>query len=260
MRSKYQTLNQFVLSPFYDNSSMEKDIKYTTRYNQYKISKSIYVKAVTEIESSWYYHIKVPSELNSGKLEYDVIIRFFTDKPFIESENHLRNYYIQFFSNSPGFIYKYAYVYNKRGYLIDLLVSKLNPEAINTPPDKTNTDQKLSYDSTIYYACRYLSELQLNKMGIFNLKKVTPDKFFREISDFNSIRIENDIINEEKKLEKELLRSKNKNGKTKDDDSAVGKSHPKNKVIGTSRRNKMGKILPKAKNAKISARKSTFKK
>ena len=158
MRSKYQTLNQFVLSPFYDEASMDKDTKYATRYNSFISNKSIYVKSICEIEGSWYYHIKVPSEAND-RVEYDVIIRFFTDKPFIKFETHLKNFYIQFFSNSPGFIYKYAYVYNQRGYLIELLTNKLNPEALTKPPDKSNSDQSLSYDSTIYFACRFCQAL-----------------------------------------------------------------------------------------------------
>ena len=253
MRSKYQTLNQFVLSPFYDNSSMEKDLKYATRYQQYVSNKSIYVKAACEIEGSWYYHIKVPSEASTGKMEYDVVIRFFTDKEFIKMEPHLRNYYIQFFSNSPGFIYKYAYVYNQRGYLISHLADKVSPEALTTPPDKTNINQALSYDSTIYFACRFLSKFRLTKIAEFGVRKVNSNKFFSEISDFNSIRIENDIINEEKKLQKELKNSNktdntsNKNNKRGD----ISKFKPKNKGIT--------KITPKSKKPKIVAKNSTSK-
>lgn len=258
MRSKYQTLNQFILSPFYDDASMDKNMKYATRYNSYIQSKSIYVKAITEIEGSWYYHIKVPSEAKEGKVEYDVIIRFFTDKTFIKFENHLKNYYIQFFSNSPGFIYKYAYVYAQRGYLINLLVNKLNPEALTQPPDKSNSDQTLSYDSTIYFACRFLSGQTLSKFAGFGLKKVNPDKFFQGIADFNSVRIENEILNEEKKLQREMKNNTPKGNKVSEAGRILGRSK-RIKVTANGKQKKMAKIGPKGKNSKITGKNSTFK-
>lgn len=258
MRTKYQTLNQFVLSPFYDKSSMDKDTKYTTRYNAYISNKSIYLQAICEIEGSWYYHLKVPSEGNDGRISYDVIIRFFTDKTFIKFENHLKNYYIQFFSNSPGFIYKYAYVYNQRGYLIELLANKLNPEALTQPPDKSNADQSLSYDSTIYFACRFLSGQSLSKNAGFGLKKVNPDKFFQGIADFNSVRIENEIINEERKLQKEMKNHTPTGNKITSSGSKIGSSH-RIKITASGKQRKMSKIGPKAKNSKIVGKNSTFK-
>jgi len=253
MRSKYQTLNQFVLSPFYDEASMEKDVKYATRYNSYVMKNSIYIKAICEIEGSWYYHLRVPSEANNGRVEYDVIIRFFTDKTFVKFENHLRNYYIQFFSNSPGFIFKYAYVYNQRGYLIESLVNKLNPEALTQPPDKSNSTQNLSYDSTIYFACRFLSGDKLNKNSM-RLKKLPADKFFSGISDFNSVRIENEIINEEKKLEKELKNN------VAPGNTVSYNGNKKTKVIPFSKNKKVPKVKPKSKQSKITGKRSTFKK
>ena len=258
MRSKYQTLNQFILSPFYDSNSIEKDTKYSTRYNKYIMNKSIYVKAICEIEGSWYYHIRVPSEGSDGRIEYDVIIRFFTDKDFVKFEGHLRNYYIQFFSNSPGFIYKYAYVYNQRGYLIEILANKLNPEALTQPPDKSNANQSLSYDSTIYFACRFLSKDTLSKVSGVLGKKVSPNVFFSNISDFNSVKIENEIINEEKKLQRELKENTPKGNIITTDGRKIGRSH-RISVTTNGKRSKLSKITPKKKNEKITGRNNTFR-
>ena len=130
-KGKYQTLNQFILAPFNNNDSLERDTKYSTMYQKYRGSNQIKIASTTEIEGAFYFHIKIPSETQEGS-EYDVVIRFFTDKPQVKLESHLRNYYIQFYSNSPSFIYQYAYVYNKRGYLISDLYKKLDVDYIDT--------------------------------------------------------------------------------------------------------------------------------
>ena len=70
----------------------------------------------------------------------------------------------------------------------DLLVNKLNPEALTQPPDKANSDQHLSYDSTIYFACRFLSGQSLSKMAGFGLKKVNGEEIIlRHLSSCGNI-------------------------------------------------------------------------
>ena len=113
-KSKYQSIGEFMHSPFGLNSSMEKNNKYESLYNTFVQSNKIYIAGYTNIEDSYYVHVKIPSESQKdGKYEYDVVIRFFTDKPELRHVNSLRAYYMQFFSNSPSFIYKYAALYKK---------------------------------------------------------------------------------------------------------------------------------------------------
>lgn len=205
-RSKYQTLGQFILAPFNNTNSLEKDTKYSAMYQKYRGSNRIRIASTTEIEGAFYYNIKIPSESQEGN-EYDVVIRFFTDKPYVKTETHLRNYYIQFYSNSPSFIYQYAYVYKQRGYLIEELYKKLDADYINTPPTKTNSDLKLDYDKSIYFACRFLASEKfkfLSKVSTMLFFKKRPDVFFNSIQDFRSKKIEQDIAIEEKKLKNEL--------------------------------------------------------
>ena len=159
MSKKYQAISDFMRSPFGRTDSMDQNIKYEKMYNEYTKSNKIYVSGYTIIESSYYIHIKIPSESQKdGKYEYDVIIRFFTDKPELEKSMSLRAYYMQFFSNSPSFIYKYAALYKKEDYLIRELYDKLDPEYKDVMPEKTNSDMILSYDKSIYFACRFLSD------------------------------------------------------------------------------------------------------
>ena len=90
-------------------------------------------------------------------------------------ENTLKNYYVQFFSNSPSFIYKYAVLYKRNGALIENLYDKLNPEYADTLPETTNKTLEVSFDKSIYFTVRFLLDYRfsyLNKIGmIMRLKK-----------------------------------------------------------------------------------------
>lgn len=204
MTSKYQTISGFLIAPFRDRTNVEKDVTYDSKYRSFILSNKIRIFAMCVIEDSYYIHIKVPSESQkNGNYEYDVVIRFFTDNPETRAQDTLRNYYIQFFSNSPSFMYQYAYLYKKEGFLIEALYNKLDADYIDTPPEKTNKEMKKSYDKSIYFACRFLSDQKfryLNKKGYLLSKKIDEKKFFSNISDFKSIKLDQSLINEEKKL------------------------------------------------------------
>lgn len=208
---RYQTLSEFLRSPFNNSSSLLNDTENKNKYIEFSRSNKIRIEGYCIIEDSYYIHVKVPSESQKdGKYEYDVVIRFFTDKPEIKKESSLRNYYIQFFSNSPGFIYKYAYLYNKEGFLIELLQNKLDSDFSDVSPEKTNAKMELSYDKTIFFACMRLSELKfrvLNKTGVLLQKKKNPNSFFSGINDFKSVKVDHELLNSERRLNRELKKN-----------------------------------------------------
>ena len=220
---KFQTIQEFMREPFGRSDSMDKNAKYDELYKKFISENKIRIEGFTTIEDSYYVHIKIPSESQTTeknkKYEYDVIIRFFTDKPELLLAGSFRAYYMQFFSNSPSFIYRYAYLYKEHDYLIKMLYDKLDPEYQNVKPEKTNAGMELSYDKSIYFACRFLSDHQfryMNKKGVLGAKKKTPQKFFSDISDFKSVKFDQDLMNAEKKLKKSI----DKGGTTKEKSDA----------------------------------------
>ena len=159
LNKTFQTFDSFMRMPFHRDSQIQKNMKYNVLYKEYISKNKIYIAGYTEIEDSYYIHIKVPSDsLKDGKYEYDVVIRFFTDDPKLKYNNSLSGYYIQFFSNSPGFIYRYAVVYKKYHFLIEELYNKMDPDFKDQMPEKTNPNEELSYEKTIYFACKFISE------------------------------------------------------------------------------------------------------
>lgn len=218
MEPKFQTLSEFLRSPFGRQDLELKNQEYERKYTDFLSENRIRLVAYTIIEGSYYMHLKVPSE--SAKAEnyyYDVVIRFFALSKEVESQASLRNYYVQFFSNSPSFIYKYAVLYRKHGALIEFLFDKMNPEYADTLPEKTNQSMEISYDKSIYFAVRYLLDHKfryLNKLGSLLQKKRSPKVFLAAIRDFETVRLERMLITEEQRLQREHKKFKEKKTKT----------------------------------------------
>lgn len=268
MPKRYQTISQFMFSPFFNTSlsNMSKDRSYNLKYSEFIRTNKIHIKAVLSYESSFYYLIKIPSESSTGTLEYDVVIRFFPKDPEIMTEPSVRNYYIQFFSNSPSFTYKFAYVYNKHGYLIKDLVNKMDEQFINVPPKTTNKDQSLSYDKSIYFACKFLAEGKfrwLNKHDAMTFYGTSsPEKFFSLVNSDKALNYSRILAKTEENLKKELAKKPTNVKEKKEKNRAITRmqntifniktsGHPK--ITGKPKVKSGGKI------AKISSKRSTKK-
>lgn len=221
--SNKQRLSDFLVKPFGTPVSSKELSDLNAKYSMLALSSGVKLHAVCVVEDSYYYHIKVDSSSQKsgrGNYQYDVIVRFFTDSPQVEKEHTLDNYFVQFYSNSPSFMYTYAYVYKQNGYLIDALYNKLDPDYIDTPPAKTNASERLCYDKSIYSACRYLMDKRnhiLVKNGTIRLKMKSPLSFFAGINDFRSTKMDRAIISEEKKLSKNLKKEKPNNTSNKNE-------------------------------------------
>ena len=247
MPVKYQTIAEFLRSPFGTISRNDKLTKYNSLYMSN--TSKIILNAYTKIEESYYFHVKIPSESQKdGNVYYDVVIRFFTDKPDVQKSTNLRDYYIQFFSNSPGFIYNYAVLYKNKGYLIESLYTKLDPRYFDKLPVKTNSKLELSYDKSIYFACRFLNEHKLkvlNKVGVSLGKRMQPDAFFKEIKDFQSVKIENALLTLERQSLKNFAKSLDKRTESSDNDNGKQTGITKKTATMSTTKDKRNPVITK---------------
>lgn len=258
----YQTIRHFLETPFgkYNSNIYQ---KYRAEYAKAKGSNQIKIVGYTQMGTSYLYHIQVKSESKSTKKNkywYDVIIQFFPPNRDVENDLTLNRYYVRFFSNSPGFIYKYAALYKMHGFLIEGLYNKLDPDYIDTLPNKTNAAMDMYYDKSLYFACQYLCDHSMRAlskvMTVAFHKKISPDEFFNNIPDFRTIKIDQTILDTEKSIDKTI-------GSMINSDKTKPKAK-KERVVKRSGNNKtkagMTIVKPKAKTAKKRAKKSTFNK
>ena len=204
----FQTLNQFIENPF-GISDMKKKNDFEEKYKKMKSKSDFKVNGFTTIDDNYLIHVMVPSDSNQNQ-SYDVVVLFFTDDTVIKKRTTFSNYYVKFFSNSPSFIYQYAYLYRENGFLIDFLYDKLDASHQNAPT-KTNKNMDLFYDKSIYCACRLLQDnasIMLSKFGIITKHKKSNDRFFRDIKSFENIKMTTDLKSVDKKIDKELAENK----------------------------------------------------
>jgi len=261
----YQTLSEFYEKPF--GNPFPKRDEFNKKYERFKLL--IVVLNYAVLDDSYYIHLRIPSESSPGK-SYDVVIQFLPQSDVVKNQLSLDNYVVQFFSNSPSFVYKYAVLYKNYGYMIDALQSKLDPEYANKLPEKTNKDMDLTYEKSLYFAVKFLLErkaVYLYKPALkFQKKKDFKDlvssiednksSLKRSLSDIEKEAEEEgkiDIKKIEKQVQKRLGVRDNNNQKIKPSRSTAKDSNG-NRIFAMTKKPK------KTPNAKITPKKSTRKK
>lgn len=212
-------------------------------------------------------HTKVPSETVEG-FYYDVLIELISNgaKDFEECD-------IKIFSNSPSFVYTYAYVFynleddetKTKGMIIDeyhkkiprdniMLTgtsTKLSEEILHGKPVVRNPFGIPLFDKSIYYAIfNMVDKLDFN-ITIHSKKLIRQKQLFDLITDFETLMIHRkslvDKSRERKKREKLEIEKKFKTAETKLDKLSRGNSTKivnKIKEKKTSAVRKSNKIKP----------------
>lgn len=166
------------------------------RYRIKQSMSSMYIKVLSKYRRQFYavpflyddgrilFHVKVPSEAyNLNKISYDVLVEF-------DGKSNLRlsQRPAKFFSNSPSFIFTYAYVFNQKDILIDKFKSKLPSQCLTQAPVVRNPVESLGYEKSIFIAAKYLidsmalSETYIRKFGK-RMMPLTEIDLMRRIAD-----------------------------------------------------------------------------
>ncbi len=126
------------------------------------------------------FHVKVPSEeYQFNKLVYDIffLIQYDKDKRYAQ-----RN--VRMISNSPNFLFTYAYVYFHDDIMIERFALKMPDEALNNKPVVRNPIESLGFEKSTYIAARYLVDGQILNDGYIN-------KFGKNMNSFEEMNLEN---------------------------------------------------------------------
>lgn len=211
---------------------------FTDRYN--KIVKLIKHR-IFFVKDDIYFLINIPSSVD--KVFYDILVKFTPDSksPGIS----IADMNMQVFSNSPSWLYTYAYAYQKHDLFIKECRKKLSSQMLKDIAKVKNPYGMLSYDFSIFAALYYI--VNNDYLNIEMLKNESLSEK-RSLSYVLSLVQNADTLQKNRKLQKDynkleeeekLKKSKNKISKFKEPTSDTTediKDIKKTKVIKSSKK------------------------
>jgi hypothetical protein len=102
------------------------------------------------------FHVKIPSETHGTEILYDVIVFLPGDQATRKYENR----FVRMWSNSPSFMFTYAYVYYHSNLMVDSFADKFPDIVLSDAPVVRNPLESLGFEKSTYIAGRYLIEGQ----------------------------------------------------------------------------------------------------
>ena len=186
------TLNEYIMNPFPNGVIAAQTREMAKAMYKEKFEKTMLREAGKQFpvrffigKSSWYLHIKVPSE-TIPDFTYDVVFEFLQ----VKNATKLEDCQVKFFANDPAFMFTYANTFKSNKIFCEELTSKMAKEALKTKAHEKNPANIIGYVKSIYFA--YL--LCKNK-NYFNITL-----FEKRARGYSKKELEQDIVDSELKL------------------------------------------------------------
>lgn len=206
------TIIQYLSNPTGKGSSIINNTEIKNSLNtQFDIIRDR-IKYIWYVRSNFYIcHIMIPSK-SLNELRYDVILEFNMDSTD-NNDNSINNAVMKVFSNCPSFVFTYAYAFNKQNSLCDWLKNKYNKKVLDKEPVERNRYNIISYEKSIYLACKFILSNGNNKLANIKNKAIPLTNYFH---------VSNLIQTDEQILERyKLLKLKEKEKKEKETKNIV---------------------------------------
>lgn len=216
MRKNYQlTFQQFLQNPSGPYSAFfgrRTDIKANLdhRFSELIKKYNAFKCEIYKDEDDYLFYIKIPSE-KYDNLFYDTVLRLKPNNEGAITDLTLMNYEINFYSNSPAFVFTYAYVFNKDDLFIDFLKTRISNEALHNPPEVRNPFEIYGFEKSLYFALSYIKRNSYHvKSSIgFKCKKLNKDALKTKIKHSQDKMVEYNIA-KQKELQKKREQNKTK--------------------------------------------------
>lgn len=124
-----------------------------------------------EKDDLWF-HFKIPDEEMTG-FYFDIVFIFHPDSTMMVNDGNINDYKVTFFSNDPGFVFRYCYEFNQAHLVAEPMKSRLNHRALHEPAVQTNPNHELRYVKTFYFAYLVMEKLSLFDKSTIKAHKVT---------------------------------------------------------------------------------------
>ena len=206
------TLNDWANNPAGKNSAvmtnrqMYRDL-YTSKFNKVMLregNKFTYKCYKSKSGAQYVLHIKVPSEV-VPKFYYDVVINFETKNPAAVTNSSLSQYDVQFYTNSPDFVFTHCHAYNKANLFFKPLAKKMSKLSLTQKAVERNPNDEVGYVKSIFFAYCIIKSRGL-------LQKLNYTDQYIEKNLINDVRHADDVVaarqEAEAKMKAEARRAK----------------------------------------------------
>ena len=232
------------------NRNMYKDL-YKSKFDKVLLRENgkieWHVYQTNDNQDSYYIYIKVPSEVIE-KFYYDVVIRLFTTENKKKSNNILREYAVEFYSNDPAFVYTFAHAFSKNKLFIKDLEPKMSRAAMKDVAKMKNPKDNIWYVKSLYFAYLTMERYHLFNRTILNqhsskynkrelLSKITHATEKVEARQEAQVKLDKEKA-KEKKIERKDIEIQSKRAKTSDivKTSVISKKSNLVKTVKTTKR------------------------
>ena len=187
------------------NRQMYRDM-YTAKFNKVMLREgnSFKYHCYKTKHNEFIIHIKVPSEVVPN-FYYDVVVSFTSKIPTSITTTNLNKYDVQFYTNSPDFVYTHCHAYNKNKLFFTDLEKKMSKLSLTQKAKERNPNDSVGYVKSIYFA--YLIMKYKDLFSKSNFIDSYDKKAFT-----NEIRQAEEVV-EMRQLAEEKMRREAKNAK-----------------------------------------------
>lgn len=198
------TLNDWVNNPAGKNSAvmtnrqMYRDL-YTSKFNKVMLregNKFTYKCYKSKSGAHYVVHIKVPSEV-IPKFYYDVVISFETKDPAAVTNPTLNHYDVQFYTNSPDFVFTHCHAYNKADLFFKPLAKKMSKLSLTQKAVERNPNDEVGYVKSIFFAYCIIKSRGL-------LQKINYTEKYNEKDLINNVRHAEDVVTARQEAEAKM--------------------------------------------------------
>lgn len=188
---------------------------------------------------SYIFYLKIPSEKFTSKLYYDVVLEFIPISSKGNSgkkETTINNYMMRMFSNSPNFMFTYAYVYKKDNNLVKFLENKLSKKSLEEEPKVKNPQLVYGFEKSVFFALLHIKRDGMNFISkLVNSPKINKTSLSKVIMTSNKKLDEcNKLLKEERDKKKAEKAKKSRETAMKRTTHKVSKEKSSNYTSRTS--------------------------
>lgn len=157
------TANSILVNPVKGSSHMAPRSLIINSLTEKASSMSIKIQSVRVNKlNNLIVHMKLAS--SSSSVVYDVIFEFINIKRIVGNKVmdgvFKDKTEMKVFSNSPEFVFTYAYSYNKLNYLINEYKEFIDPIALTVPPKVRNPNSEIGISTSLFYCLKYLESIR----------------------------------------------------------------------------------------------------